>query len=277
MKKEKITSGTVITQIAMLLLLLLTFFPLLVMINMSFKKNVMITTDFFGLPRPFYLMNYLKAFKFVFRPILNSMICCLIALVGVLVNVSLAGYAFGKMEFKGRKTLYTMVLVVMMIPYTITIVPCYKIVESLHILNTFWALILPWISGQEVFGIIIAETYYRELPKELFDAAEIDGASAWGKFWYIGLPLSRPILITVGITAFVAMYNDYIWPTIAITSGDEMKTFCQIVLNNAAGKGSNDMGLIAASFIIGTIPLIIVMRRNMKYYVQGLTSGAVKG
>ena len=143
MKKEKITSGTVITQIAMLLLLLLTFFPLLVMINMSFKKNVMITTDFFGLPRPFYLMNYLKAFKFVFRPILNSMICCLIALVGVLVNVSLAGYAFGKMEFKGRKTLYTMVLVVMMIPYTITIVPCYKIVESLHILNTFWALILP--------------------------------------------------------------------------------------------------------------------------------------
>ena len=277
MKKEKITSGTVITQIAMLLLLLLTFFPLLVMINMSFKKNVMITTDFFGLPRPFYLMNYLKAFKFVFRPILNSMICCLIALVGVLVNVSLAGYAFGKMEFKGRKTLYTMVLVVMMMPYTITIVPCYKIVESLHILNTFWALILPWISGQEVFGIIIAETYYRELPKELFDAAEIDGASAWGKFWYIGLPLSRPILITVGITAFVAMYNDYIWPTIAITSGDEMKTFCQIVLNNAAGKGSNDMGLIAASFIIGTIPLIIVMRRNMKYYVQGLTSGAVKG
>ena len=277
MKKEKITSGTVITQIAMLLLLLLTFFPLLVMINMSFKKNVMITTDFFGLPRPFYLMNYLKAFKFVFRPILTSMICCLIALVGVLVNVSLAGYAFGKMEFKGRKTLYTMVLVVMMIPYTITIVPCYKIVESLHILNTFWALILPWISGQEVFGIIIAETYYRELPKELFDAAEIDGASAWGKFWYIGLPLSRPILITVGITAFVAMYNDYIWPTIAITSGDEMKTFCQIVLNNAAGKGSNDMGLIAASFIIGTIPLIIVMRRNMKYYVQGLTSGAVKG
>ena len=277
MKKEKITSGTVITQIAMLLLLLLTFFPLLVMINMSFKKNVMITTDFFGLPRPFYLMNYLKAFKFVFRPILNSMICCLIALVGVLVNVSLAGYAFGKMEFKGRKTLYTMVLVVMMIPYTITIVPCYKIVESLHILNTFWALILPWISGQEVFGIIIAETYYRELPKELFDAAEIDGASACGKFWYIVLPLSRPILITVGITAFVAMYNDYIWPTIAITSGDEMKTFCQIVLNNAAGKGSNDMGLIAASFIIGTIPLIIVMRRNMKYYVQGLTSGAVKG
>lgn len=277
MKRNKITAGTVILQVVMILLLLFTFFPLLVMINMSFKKNVMITMDFFGLPHPFYLRNYVKAFKFIFRPILNSMICCLTALAGVLVNVSLAGYAFGKMNFRGKKFLYTMLLVVMMIPYTITIVPCYKIVSSLHILNTFWALILPWISGQEVFGIIIAETYYRKLPKELFDAAEIDGASEWQKFCNIGLPLSRPILITTGITAFVAMYNDYIWPTIAITSGDEMKTFCQIVLNNAAGKGSNDMGLIAASFIIGTVPLVIIMRRNMKYYVQGITSGAVKG
>lgn len=91
------------------------------------------------------------------------------------------------------------------------------------------------------------------------------------------MPLSKPILITVGITSVVSMYNDYIWPTIALTGGDDTKTFCQIVFNNAAGNGTTDMGLIAAAFIIGTIPLLIATASCLKYYVQGMIGGAVKG
>ncbi len=277
MKKRKITAGLILSRLLLLLLLFLTFFPILVMINMSLKQSVMITNDFFGLPRTIYWQNFVKAFDFVIRPIGNSLFVCVVSLIGILIVVSLSGYAFGRMRFKGRKLLYGMVLVVMMIPYTLLIVPDYEIVAKMGLLNSFWSLIIPYISGQQIFGIILAESFYREMPNDLFEAAKIDGASELQLFTRVALPLSKPILITVGITAGVAMYNDYIWPTITMTSGDEMKTFCQIVFNNAAGKGSNDLGLIAAAFIIGTIPLLVATASCLKYYVQGMMGGAVKG
>ncbi len=277
MKKRKITAGFILSRLLLILLLFLTFFPILVMINMSLKQSVMITNDFFGLPRTIYWQNFVKAFYFVIRPIGNSLFVCVVSLIGILIVVSLSGYAFGRMRFKGRKVLFGMVLVVMMIPYTLLIVPDYEIVAKMGLLNSFWSLIIPYISGQQIFGIILAESFYREMPGDLFEAAKIDGASELQLFTRVALPLSKPILITVGITAGVAMYNDYIWPTITMTSGDEMKTFCQIVFNNAAGKGSNDLGLIAAAFIIGTIPLLAATASCLKYYVQGMLGGAVKG
>lgn len=93
----------------------------------------------------------------------------------------------------------------------------------------------------------------------------------------IALPLSVPTLITVGVTVVVAMYNDYIWPTLVLTTGDRMKTFCQIVFNNAAGNGAPDLGMLAAAFVIGTLPLLIITCSCLKYYLQGMLEGAVKG
>ena len=276
-KKKRITIGSVVRTIILFLLVFLTFFPLLLMINMSLKQNVMIANDFFGLPRTIYWTNYMKAFRFIFRPILNSLLVCGTSLVGILMVVSLSGYAFGRMKFKGKKVLYSMVLAVMMIPYALTIIPNYGVVVKLGLLNSFWALIIPYISGQQIFGIILAEAFFHEMPGELFEAARIDGAGDLQQFLRIGLPLSKPILITVGIQVVVAMYNDYMWPSVVITGGDDVKTFCQIVLNNAAGKGSSDLGLITAAFILGTIPLLIITQSCLKYYIQGMMVGAVKG
>lgn len=274
---RKIGVGYLLSRLLLLILLAATFFPVLMMINMSLKPNVMIVNDFLGLPEKIYWINFQKAFHFVVRPIFNSMFVCLISLILILIVVALSGYTFGRMEFKGRKFLYTLVLAVMMIPYTLLIIPSYNIVNGMHLLNTFWALIIPYVSGQQIFGIILAEAFYRSLPNDMFEAARIDGAGEIYAFAKIAVPLSKPILITVGITAVVAMYNDYIWPTVAITGGDEMKTFCQIVFNNAAGKGATDMGLIAAAFLIGTVPLLVVTSSCLKYYVQGMMVGAVKG
>ena len=276
-KKKRITIGSVVRTIILFLLVFLTFFPLLLMINMSLKQYVMIANDFFGLPRTSYWTYYMKAFRFIFRPILNSLLVCGTSLVGILMVVSLSGYAFGRMKFKGKKVLYSMVLAVMMIPYALTIIPNYGVVVKLGLLNSFWALIIPYISGQQIFGIILAEAFFHEMPGELFEAARIDGAGDLQQFLRIGLPLSKPILITVGIQVVVAMYNDYMWPSVVITGGDDVKTFCQIVLNNAAGKGSSDLGLITAAFILGTIPLLIITQSCLKYYIQGMMVGAVKG
>lgn len=275
--KRKIGLGYVLSRLLVIILLILTFFPFVMLINMSLKPSVMILNAFLEPPTEIYWENFRRAFAFVIRPIGNSIYVCVVSLIGILIVVSMAGYAFGRLEFKGKKLLYTLVLAVMMIPYTLLLIPNYNIVNKLGVLNTNWALILPYVAGQQVMGIILAESFFRGLPNDIFEAAKIDGASELYSFLHVAMPLSKPILITVGITSVVSMYNDYIWPTIALTGGDKMKTFCQIVFNNAAGNGTTDIGLIAAAFIIGTIPLLVVTVGCLKYYVQGMIGGAVKG
>lgn len=261
----------------LIVLLLLTFFPFVMMINMSMKPTVLITTDFLSPPSDPYWENFTKAYQFVKCPILNSLLICGASLLGILVNVTLSGYAFSKMRFKGRKVLFAVIMSVMMVPVTITIVPQYLIVEKLGLVNTYWALILPYIGSQQAFGIILAKTNFDQMPQELFDAAKVDGASELQALLKIGLPLLKPTLVTVGITAVVAIYNDYIWPTIVLTGGDNIKTFCQIVYNNAQGYVRTDIGLLCAAFIIGTIPLMIITCSCLKYYLEGMVAGAVKG
>jgi ABC-type glycerol-3-phosphate transport system permease component len=247
------------------------------LINMSFKSTIMISADFFGLPNPVKLANYVKAAKYIFQPVINSLIICFASLAGIVFLSSLAGFAFGRLQFKGKKILYSSVVAVLMIPYAIMVLPSYQIVSAMGLINTKMALILPYIAGQQVLGIILTKTFYESLPEEMFEAARVDGASEYQIYSRIALPLSGPILITVGITSFVAMYNDYIWPTLVLTGGDDSKTFCQIVFNNAAGNGATDVGLLTASFILGALPLIVATLSCLKYYLQGMLEGAVKG
>lgn len=269
--------GFWISRIFIGLLLVLTFYPFVQLLNMSLKSNLKIKLDFLGFPNPIKWENYAKAWDFVVDPIFNSLFVCAVSLVLILLMVSLTGYAFGRMEFKGKKILFTMLLAVLMIPYTLLIVPNYRIVASMGLLNTHWALILPYIAGQQIFGVVLARTFFESLPQEMFDAAKIDGANEFQVYMRIALPLSVPTLITVGVTVVVAMYNDYIWPTLVLTTGDRMKTFCQIVFNNAAGNGASDLGMLAAAFVIGTMPLLIITCSCLKYYLQGMLEGAIKG
>lgn len=274
--KQKHISYFVI-RLILIALLVATFFPFVMMINMSLKPTVLTNTDFLALPKELYLDNFTKAFDFVKKPILNSLYICGVSLLGILINATLSGYAFAKMKFKGKKALYGLLVTVMMVPATITIVPQYLIVDKMGLVNTYWALILPYIGSQQVFGVILAKTNYEQIPQELFDAARVDGATELQAMMRIGLPLLKPTLITIGIQVVVAMYNDYIWPTVALTGGDDMKTFCQIVYNNAQGYVRTDIGLLTAAFILGTIPLMIITCSCLKYYLEGMVAGAVKG
>ena len=269
-------AGYFVSRAAICLLLILTFYPLYQLVNMSMKSNLMIKMDFLSLPASVRLENFISAWAFVRRPILNSFFVCAVSLAVILLIVSMTGFAFGRMEFAGKKFFFAAILAVLMIPYTLLLVPNYQIVRRMGLLNNYLALILPYISGQQIFGIVLTRTFFASLPQELFDSAKIDGAGEMQSYFRIGLPLSVPTLITVGVTCVVAMYNDYIWPTVVMTTGDNMKTFCQIVFNTATGKGSSDLGLMAAAFVIGTIPLVAVTGSCLKYYMKGLLEGAIK-
>ncbi|NLV74097.1 MAG: carbohydrate ABC transporter permease [Chloroflexi bacterium] len=269
--------GSIFSQIMLIILMLLTFFPFVMLINMSLKANIRIKQAFFALPNPIKWANYTNALEFIKQPVLNSLFVCGVSLVLILIMVSMSGYAFGRMQFKGKEFLFTLLLAVLMIPYTLLIIPNYRIIARMGLLNNYLALILPYIGGQQIFGIVLARAYYASLPKDFFEAAKLDGADELQAYLRIALPLSFPTLITVGITVVVAMYNDYIWPTLVMTTNDKMKTFCQIVFNNAAGNGAPDLGLLAASFVLGTLPLLIITVPLLRYYTQGLLGGAIKG
>ena len=256
-----------------------SFFPFIMMINMALKKTLDIKLHFLAWPAPgeIYWKNFEKGLSFVGTPIFNSLKVCLVSLVLILIMVSMTGYAFGRLKFAGKNIFFIMVLAVMMIPYTMLLIPNFTIVRSMGLLNTHWALIVPYIAGQQMFGIVLLRTFFESLPQEMFEAAKIDGATEFQTYTRIAMPLSVPSLITVGVTCVNSMYNDYIWPALVLTLGDEKKTFCQIVYNNAAGNGTQDNGMVAAAFIIGTLPLLIITLSCLKYYLAGMLDGAVKG
>ena len=276
-RRQRLGAGYIFSRLALVFLLAATFFPLVMMVNMSLKPTVLISTDFLSLPADPYLQNFSKAFEFVKRPVLNSLYICALSLLGVLFNATLSGYAFARMHFRGKTALYSILVAVLMVPATITIVPQFIVISRMGLINTYWALILPYIGSQQVLGVILCCTTFKQIPQELFDAAKIDGADELQTMTRIGLPLLRPTLITVGIQVVVAIYNDYIWPTVALTGGDDIKTFCQIVYNNSQGLLRTDIGLLCAAFILGTIPLGIATCCCLKYYLRGMVAGAIKG
>lgn len=268
--------GYMFSRLILVILLLLTFYPMYTLINMSFKQDIMIKTDFLGLPQMFDLTNYNRALKDVILPVVNSLFVCVTVIVITTVIVALSGYAYGKMKFYGKEVFYNLILIVLMIPGVLLIIPTFQIVNKAGWNGSFMGLIMPYISGMQLFGIIISRSFFEAMPDEMFEAGKIDGASDIYLFLKIALPLAKPVLITAGITSFIAMYNDYIWPSIVLSGKPNLSTFCQIAFNNAGGNGSTDLGYLASFFVLGTIPLIIICSFSMKYYLQGMLEGAIK-
>lgn len=276
-KTRKIGLSYILSRIIILTLVVLTFYPLYTLINMSLKPNVLIQVDFLGFTRFDFFDNYRKAAKYIIRPVANSFFICTSVIVITTLIISLAGYAFGKMKFYGKELFYNLILVVLMIPGVMMIIPNFQIVYKMGFVGSYLGLIIPYIAGTQLWGIVIVRSFCAELPDDMFESGKIDGASEIYLYIKIALPLSIPSLITAGIISFISMYNDYIWPTI-ILSGEPLKsTFCQIAFNTAGGNGATDLGYLAAFFILGTIPLFAITASCLKYYLQGMLEGAVKG
>lgn len=277
MVMKKMSGGYLISRFTVVILVLLTFYPFYTLLNMSFKQNVFIQTDFLALARFDDFGNYAKAIKEVFRPVANSLLVSAAVIAATTAFISLSGYAYGRMRFFGKEFFYGLVLTVMMIPGVLLIVPTFQIVNALGWNGSHMGLIMPYIAGTQLFGIIIARAFFADLPDDLFEAGKIDGANEYDLYSKIAFPLSVPVLITCAITNLIAIYNDYIWPTIVLSGHEHLSTFAQIAYNSSGGNGATDLGKVAAFFVLGTVPLVLITLSSMKYFIQGLLDGAVKG
>lgn len=257
------------------LLVLLCFVPILLMIVLSLKNSVQIYGNFWTLPSPVTWSNYNKAFHLLFRNMFNSLFMVGIATALTVFFSAMGGYVFSWLKFPGKKFLFIMIISMMMIPGVLTLTPRYKLIVDLNLKDTWWAVILPWVSGGQVFGILLCRTFIAEQPASLFEAARIDGATEWQGFTKIAVPLARPIITTVAVMQIIAFYNDFIWPLLVIDSNTKQVITVAIRVFESM-MGSTDIGSMVAGYMFTTLPLVIVFVFGSRYYIQGITSGAIK-
>jgi ABC-type glycerol-3-phosphate transport system permease component len=258
------------------ILLLLSFLTIALMIFLSLKDNGQIFGRFWSLPDPVRWENYETGWVAMRRYIFNTLWYSLASVVIVVFLSSLSGYVFARHKFPGKEVIYIVILALLMVPGILTLIPAFVLVSQLGLLNTPWALILPWSAGGQIFGILLCRSYFATLPQELFDAAKVDGASEFEQYFRIALPLSWPILVTLAIMHLVGSYNDFIWPLLTIT--DENIQVVTVGLTRFQGEfGAVAYGPQMAAYAVASIPLVILFAFGMRFYVRGLTSGAVKG
>ena len=255
--------------------LVLTFVPLAIMVTMSFRNNGQIYANFWGLPDPWLFSNYVQGFTSVIHYALNSIADSLASVALIVVLSSLTGYVFARHRFPGKEVLYLLILGLLMIPGILTLIPAFVLTHQLGIWNTPLALILPWTAGGQVLGIFLCRSFIASLPEELFEAGRIDGAGEFQLWYKVAVPLSWPILMTIAILSMVGNYNDFIWPLLVISS-DSLQVISVGLTQFTTAHGVTDYGPQMAAYVVASIPLLIVFLFGMKYFIQGMTSGAIK-
>lgn len=204
-------------------------------------------------PRPENYVDALKAAPFG-RYFLNTLFIAIITTLGVIITSSLAAYAFARMQFKGRDVIFLLFLAMMMVPMPVYIIPGYLILASFGWIDTFYALIVPWIVN--VFAIFLLRQHFRTIPKALYDAATIDGCSELGFLWRIAVPLSKPAVVTIAIFSLLASWNSFVWPLV-MTNREEIRPV-QVGLAYFIQEQSTNYTLLSAASTLVVLPVIIL-------------------
>ncbi len=255
---------------------ILTIIPLLWMISASFMPNGEATLyPPRMLPSHATLAQYHQLFtRMNFgRSFTNSMIVAAgITLFSLLLN-SMAGYAFAKLRFSGRDRLFGALVAALVIPTQVGMLPLFLMLKSVHLVNSYWGVILP--SMATIFGIFLIRQFMLSVPDDLLDAARIDGANEFRIYWSIILPLARPVLVTLAIFTFMSAWNDFMWPLIVLT--DDAKYTLPVAVANLVGEHVQDTELMMASSVLTVLPVLILFLALQRHYIAGIMMGSVKG
>jgi multiple sugar transport system permease protein len=225
-------------------------------------------------PTHFRFENYVDAFQAApfGRFYLNSLLVAFTVTLGQLITCSMAAYAFSRLKFKGRDILFYVFLGTMMIPANVTMIPTYMVLSWFGWIDSLNALIIPGLAS--AFGTFLLRQYFMTIPRELEEAAFIDGASRWQVLIKVILPLAKPALATLAIFTFMGVFNDFIWALICINS-EELKTV-QLGLATFRDKYLTQWDLLMAGSVTATLPILIIFFVAQKYFIQGITLSGMK-
>jgi multiple sugar transport system permease protein len=251
--------------------------PLVWTLLLSIKSNAELMADSgSAFSAPYTLENYRSILQgnMVFRWLLNSVIVSVGTTVGVLALCSLAGYGFARLEFPFRRTLFVFVLLGLAIPEQAVILPQHRLFADLGLHNSYPGLILPGLAGP--FGVFFMTQYFKAIPKELDEAAMLDGASRFRTFWKVLLPLATPAQATLGVFTFLASWNSYWWPLISATKADMYTLTVGLASAQMNYAQTSGLGFLMAQAVFASIPIFIVYVIFQKQIVKAMAGAAVR-
>ncbi|HRY09709.1 MAG TPA: carbohydrate ABC transporter permease [Candidatus Nanopelagicales bacterium] len=228
-------------------------------------------------PKEFQWQNFSDAIHGplpLLRNLWNSAFIAGLTTIGMLITAPMAGYAFAHLRFPGRNGVFVLLLAALMVPIQVTVIPLFLIMRNLHLINTPWSLILPQVTG--AFGVFLMRQFFLSVPRELFEAAKIDGANEWTIYRAVALPLVRNGLSALGILTFLTSWNAYFAPSIFLNSQDSATLPLALVLMRGPFS-TGQINIIMAATTFAVVPAFIVYLIAQRWIIAGLTSSAVKG
>ncbi len=250
--------------------------PLLWMLSTSLKSN----QNVFSyppqwIPHDWKFDNYTSLWDDLpmNRWLLNTFLVSTVVVLGQLLFCSMAAYAFARMQFKGREPLFYLFLASLMVPYQVTLIPAFVLISRLGWIDSYQALIVPQLSTP--FGIFMLRQFFMTLPRELEEAARLDGASYWRIYRSILVPLSKPALLAFGVFSFIGMWGDFLWPLIVINSPEKMTL--TVGLNYLSNSYNTDWARLMAGDVISLLPLMFIYAIAQRYFIQGIAMTGLKG
>jgi len=268
--------GRIVLYVILFVQLILTGYPFVWMTISAFKDNKEYFANPWGLPSVWKFSNFADAWnQGISSYLFNSLYITFFSVVGLLLVATLIGYYLSVRPFKGSKLLLGAFFLGMLIPIHSTLIPLFTIANATGTYDTFWSLFFPYIAFNLPIAVFLAYNFFSAIPKELEEAAVMDGCGIYQTFFRVYFPLAKPILATVTILSFFNIMNDFVFPLVMV-SKESLKTL-PLGLMMFKGNFSANYSLISAALVITTAPIIILYTFLQKYIQKGVTAGAVKG
>ena len=270
--------GTIIQQYIMISMAFLALFPIYYMVVTTFKTRQEYHHNMFGPPVHFVLSNFQKSFRsgqqFITWLLNSTLITFASVIIGILF-ASLAGYAFSNMKFKGKRVLFNFTISIMVIPAVVMIIPLFDLFVRLGIINTRPSVILIYVGLILPFCIFMLANFFVTVPKDILDAAKIDGCSHLRILWVIMFPLSKPVIITLMVVNAIWVWNELLIAMVFLQA-DKLKT---LMTGLILFKSRNilDLPMIMSGLVVTTIPMVILFAIGVRYFMKGLYAGSIKG
>lgn len=273
---RKKTVSKIVLHVFFIFLALIIILPMAWMILNSLKTNQELFRNSLALPATPQFTNWVKAWNSgLYKYFGNSLIVSGASLVGILVLSSFLAYGLTRFNAKGSGIIFLVVLGGMALSEQVALVPLYKILKAIHIYNTYWALILPYVAFRIPFTVFLMRSYFIAIPKELEEAAVVDGYNSFQIFTKIIVPISKPIFASCAIVCLNHVWNEFLFANVFLESKNLMTI--PIGLMTFKGDLRADYTTMLAGIIIASLPMIILFLCMSKQFVRGLTAGAVKG
>ena len=260
------------------LIVVMTYFPIIFVVSNSLKTGVNIfTSGVFSLFTQFDYQNYAVAWSGVRQPLLNTVAVAAASIVIGVTSAALGAYAFSQLRFRGKGLLFMAYIALLLIPWTLTLIPLFLTIQKLGLFNTWWALVLPYAASAQPLLVLIFRGFFDQIPGELTESARVDGCTERQVLLRIVAPLTRPVLLTGAILVTINVWGDYLWPSIVIQ--DPHRTTISAGVQQFVGSFGLNVssgGAVFAAFVIATLPMFVLVGFTMRYFVSGLTEGALK-